>query len=244
MRKICLEIQYKGEKFVGWQTQPNGRSVQEVLENRLTFLLKENIKLFASGRTDAGVHAICQIAHFEMESDFNINKLAQAINFDLPNDVRVLSAKEVSKDFHARFNSKRKTYLYKLYVANTIKPLKNGFAFQVNKQLDLKKMQEVAHLIEGKHNFRAFCATNTAVVDFTREIYKVDIKNVFDEIHITVCGNGFLYNMVRIIVGVLVDVGKGKLTREEVENMLKTGVKPQKIKTMPAYGLYLLSVEY
>ena len=243
MKKICLEIQYNGKNFCGWQTQPNGRSVQEVLEKRIEELIGERIKLFASGRTDSGVHAICQIAHFETNTDFIVEKLAKAVNFGLTDDVRVLKSYEVAHDFHARFNAKKKTYLYKIYDSEIRKPLKEGFAERVYK-VDINLMKQAARYFLGRHNFKAFCAANTSVLDFSREIYKVDIKNIDDEIHIEICGNGFLYNMVRIMVGALVKVGEEKIEPQAIQDMLDSGVRCPLVKTMPPYGLYLKIVEY
>lgn len=244
MRKILLTIQYRGTKFCGWQSQENAISVEEVLEQKISELLGENIKLHASGRTDAGVHAIGQTAHFETNSNFNIHKLAQAINFGLDGDIAVLSAKEVSQNFHARYNVKQKTYVYKLYCSKITKPLKNDMCAHIKFDLKLDLMRKAAQFFIGEHNFFAFCSSKTQVKDFVRKIYSLEIKKVEDEYHFAVTGNGFLYNMVRIIVGTLVDVGGGKIKPEEIPEIIQSQDRKRAGKTMPAHGLYLKEVQY
>ena len=244
MKKICLTIQYNGKNFCGWQKQKNKRTVQNVLEDKISVLLKEDITLFASGRTDSGVHAICQTAHFETNSDFDLNKLPFAINDGLESDVSVLKAKEVSKNFHARYSAKKKTYLYKTYLSKIKKPLKNGFITQISYDLNINKMKEGAKFFLGEHNFSAFCSSNSSVKNFVRTIYDLKIKKVSDEIHFKITGNGFLYNMVRIIVGTLIDVGTEKISPNEVLKIIESKNRKKAGKTMPAYGLYLYKILY
>ncbi len=244
MKKIMIKIQYVGKNYVGWQNQKNGISVQQVLEENISKLLGEKISLIASGRTDAGVNAICQVAHFETKSNFLVKNIAKAVNSFLPFDIRVLFAEEVDNNFHARFSAKKKTYVYKLYQNDILLPLKNNFVCQIKENINLAKMKKFAKLFVGNHNFKAFCSAKTQTNNFIRKIYYIHIHNVFDEIHIEICGNGFLYNMVRMIVGALIEVGKGKLSKNEIKYMLKTGDKIKFIKTMPPYALYLKNVEY
>lgn len=244
MRKILLEIEYNGKDFCGWQTQNNVRTVQEVLEGQISLLLNENICLFASGRTDAGVHALGQTAHFETNSNFDINKLSKAINFGLDKDVSVLFAKEVDPNFHARYFVKKKTYLYKIYNSKIEKPLKNGLCTQVKYDLDIEKMKKASKFFLGKHDFSAFCASGNSTKDFVRTIFDIKIEKVADEIHFYIIGDGFLYNMVRIIVGTLVAVGKGKINPQEIPAIIESKNRKKAGETMPACGLYLFKVEY
>jgi len=244
MRKILLTIEYNGTNFCGWQTQPNGRTVQEVLENQISLLLNEKITLFASGRTDSGVHSLGQTAHFETSSNFDIKKLTPAINFGLDKDVSILSAKEVDLDFHARYFVKKKTYLYKVYCSKIEKPLKNSFCTQVKSMLDIEKMKEASKFFIEKHDFSAFCASRNNTTDFVKTIFEIKIENLADEIHFYITGDGFLYNMVRIIVGTLVAVGQGKIPPTAISAIIESKNRKKAGKTMPACGLYLVKVEY
>ena len=244
MKKICLIIQYNGKNFCGWQKQIGKRTVQGVLEHKISKLLKEEISLFASGRTDAGVHATGQTAHFGTNSKFDLSKLPFAVNSGLENDVSILKAKEVSQNFHARYSVKKKTYIYKIYVSKIKKPLKNGLVTQVIYDLDISKMKQATKYFVGEHNFFAFCSSGSSVKDFVRIIYDFKIKKVDDEIHLKISGNGFLYNMVRIIVGTLIDIGRGKIKPEEIVNIIKSKDRKKAGETMPAHGLYLCKVSY
>lgn len=242
--KILLTIQYKGTNFFGWQRQNNVRSVQETLENKISELLKEKIELHASGRTDAGVHALAQMAHFETNTKFDIHKLPQAINFGLDEDIAVLKAKDVSDNFHARYNVKEKTYLYKLYSSKIKKPLKKDLCTQIKFDVKLDLMRKASEYFLGEHNFFAFCSSGTEVKDFVRKITKIEIKQVGDEIHFYFTGNGFLYNMVRILVGTLLLVGSERIKPEDIPSIIESKDRTKAGKTMPSDGLYLYDVKY
>ena len=246
MRKILLTIQYNGKNFAGWQTQPKKRTVQGVLEDTISNLLQEKISLFASGRTDSGVHAFAQTAHFETNSTIPAEKLHFAINSKLPKDVAVVSAKEVASDFHARFDVKKKTYMYKLYASEVNLPLYDGFALRVHpKVLDkIEDMKKAARAFVGTHDFSGFCSVNTAVKDFVRTIYDIEIKQNGIEIEIFITGNGFLYNMVRIIVGTLLDVAMGKTKPSDILAIIASKDRRLAGETVKAEGLYLWGVGY
>lgn len=247
MRKILLTIQYNGKNFCGWQVQPNKRTVQEVLEKRISNLLgEEKISLFASGRTDSGVHAYCQTAHFETDSDFDIKKLANAINSVLDTDISVLSAKEVSKNFHARFSIKQKTYLYRVYCSDVLEPLNNGRVAKVNSKVinNFELIKKASKFFIGTHNFYGFCASRSSTTDFVRTIFDIKIKKTKKCIDFYITGSGFLYNMVRIIVGTLISVGEGKILPEEIPEIIESQDRKKAGKTMPAYALYLYNVKY
>lgn len=246
MRKILLTIQYNGKNFSGWQRQKNAISVQEVLENKISALLSEQVVLEASGRTDAGVHAFAQTAHFETSSNFDIQKLPQAINFGLDENISVLSAKEVSKNFHARFSVKKKTYLYRTYQNRFTLPLFESTHAKTheNLQQNFDKMVEASRHLIGTHNFRAFCSAQTNATNFERTIFDIKLKKENGTIDFLVTGSGFLYNMVRIIVGTLIAVGEGKILPEEIPEILKNQDRKKAGKTMPAHALYLYKVYY
>ena len=244
MHRVLLKIQYDGREFYGWQKQEGRRTIQAELEDALEKLTGEPVEVFGSGRTDRGVHALDQAVHFDLKKEIPIKKLPEAINNLLPNDISVTKAKIVKDDFHARFDIKAKTYVYQVYNAKQKSAiLANQSAF-VNYDLDLIKMNEVARILEGKHNFKGFCCANSSVKDYNRQIYKIDISKKGKFLTFSVKGNGFLYNMVRIIVGTLIDVGRGLLSKEQVIKALESGNRCYAGKTMPPEGLFLAKTEY
>ena len=244
MKRYKITVSYLGTNYCGWQTQKNGTSVQSVLENAFSKLFGAKTAVTGSGRTDAGVHALGQVAHFDAETSIPAEKIPFAINTMLPEDVRVLSCEEVSSDFHARFQAKEKTYVYKLYLSPHLNPLKNATAENICVPLDFEKMEKAARFIEGTHDFRCFEASGSSVKDTVRTVEKVEIIKNGEDVEIRVTGNGFLYNMVRIIAGTLVDVGKGKIAANDVEDIIKSGDRVRAGKTLPAKGLTLYSVTY
>ena len=246
MRKILLTIQYNGAAFSGWQKQRHAPSVQETLETKISALLGEEITLHASGRTDAGVHAIAQTAHFETTSNFPLEKLPQAINHKIDENICVLSAKEVSKNFHARFSVKKKTYLYRTYASAFSLPLLNATHAKISTKVleNFEAVQAAAKHLIGTHNFRAFCAARATVQNFDRTIFEIKIKKSKNIIDFYITGSGFLYNMVRIIVGTLVAVGEGKILPSDIPKIIESQERKNAGKTMPAHALYLYKVKY
>lgn len=242
--RIKLKIEYDGTDYCGWQIQPNGVSVQEVITAAIKKITGEDAKLTGSGRTDAGVHAAGQVAHFDTGSSVPPEKFAYALNAVLPEDIKIISAEQASDDFNARFSAKRKTYEYHMYVSEFSHPLKSRYAVWINYPLDIEKMNSAAKLFEGEHDFKCFLAANSSVKNTVRTIYNTNVEKLGDEIIFSVTGNGFLYNMVRIMAGTLVAVGSGKLTERDVLKILESGERQSAGKTMPAKGLLLKSVEY
>lgn len=242
---VKLTVSYDGTNYCGWQVQPGRITVQQTVEDALYKLTGERIKVIGSGRTDAGVHAEAQVAHFKREKE-NIppEKYAIALNILLPDDVKIIKSERADDGFSARRSAKRKTYVYRTYVSECILPLKDRYALQLEKQPDVWAMKECASLLEGEHDFKAFRSSGTAVKTTTRTVYSIGIEERENEIIFSVTGNGFLYNMVRIIVGTLLAVGRGKIGKEEVVRMLNTGERSLGGKTIPAKGLTLLSVDY
>lgn len=242
--RIVLKIQYDGTNYCGWQIQPNGNTVQEEIERAIEKITGEKCSVTASGRTDSGVHALSQVAHFDTNSAIPPEKFYSALNAVLPNDIKILSSGEADENFHARFSAKRKTYEYKIYIGEFPLPLKDRYAARVVTALDVKKMDEAAKMLVGKHDFKCFLAANSSVKDTVREIYLSSVAEKDGYIIYTVTGNGFLYNMVRIIAGTLVKVGQGKFSLSEVDEMLAAKSRALAGATMPAKGLTLISVEY
>lgn len=241
MKKYAIKISYDGKKYSGWQEQPDKITIQGVLQTALANIFHQEIKLYASGRTDSGVSALGQVAHFCV--DGNVPKgFVGYINTLLPEDIRVLNIKEVADDFHARFNSKKKTYIYRMYESRMEIPLYDANAWRVPTNFDLEKVKKELPSLKGKHDFSSFCASNTSVEEKTRTIYSVAMKKNGDKILFSITGNGFLYNMVRIIVGTLVEIGLGK--KEDLKSIIDSKDRTKAGKTAPAKGLVLKEVIY
>lgn len=251
-------ISYYGANYVGWQRQLNGLSVQEVLEKALEKTFGAPTSATASGRTDAGVHALGQVVHFDADTSIPTDKIPFAVNTHLPDDVSMLSCEIAPENFNARFSAKRKTYCYKIYVSKHRLPVLELDHEHITYPLDLDKIEQAAKIIEGTHDFKCFEASGSVVKNTVRTVYSVDVATrhfdnatvradgkFFDgELSIFVTGNGFLYNMVRIIAGTLVYVGIGKLTPQDVSRILETGDRKAAGKTLGAKGLTLMSVQY
>ena len=244
MRRVLLKIEYDGREFYGWQKQEGKRTIQQEFENALFKLTGEKVEVFASGRTDRGVHALDQAVHFDLKEYIPAKNLPVAINNLLPNDISVKKAKYVGNDFNARFDIKTKTYVYKIYNGKIKRAiLADRWAF-VNYELDQEKMVEASKILLGKHDFKGFCSSDTKVTNFEREIYDITIRKRGKFLTFEVTGNGFLYNMVRIIVGTLVDVGRGNLSISDVKSALEKGDRSLAGRTMPPEGLYLAKTNY
>ena len=244
--KIKLTISYDGTSFCGWQRQKKGVSVQETIETALNLVTGEKIKIVGSGRTDAGVHAKGQVASFRTDKKIPPEKYAKALNTHLPENVKIIKSERADDDFDACRTAKKKTYEFKAYISDTVLPLLDRYATRITNypKIDFSKIENVAKLLVGTHDFKAFSSSGNSTVTTTRTIYSLTPKKDGDIITFTVTGNGFLYNMVRIIAGVLISVGKGELDESAVIKMLETGVKPMSIRTLSPKGLCLVGVEY
>ena len=210
MRNIKLTIEYDGKKFGGWQKQPNKLNIQGEIENAIKEITGEEVDLIASGRTDAGVHAFAQIANFKTESTLPIEKFAIAINSKLKKSIVIKEADEVDERFHSRYNAKRKTYRYAINNSKQGTAIYRDLECHIPQKLDVKAMKKAAKHFEGEHDFGGFKASGTSNKSSVRTIYKAEVIENGDRIYIELTGNGFLYNMVRIISGTLVDVGLRK----------------------------------
>lgn len=245
MRRFRLDVAYNGKDFSGYQIQPNKRTVQEEIEKVLTFLLKEEIKIYASGRTDAGVSALCQVIHFDTEFDVVVGKLTDSLNALLPSDISVLKVTEVGTDFDARFSAKKKTYRYLFYVSKYRHPIYDDFAQMIKSYADIDLMREATKYLVGTFDFKSFVSKKSGKTDFVRTIYNADIVKVTDDIYaFEITGNGFLYNMVRIIFGTLLKAAYKKINPKEVLDIILSQNRAEAGQTMPPKALYLKSVEY
>ena len=249
MGRIKLIVEYVGTGYCGWQSQKNGVSVQDTLEKALAqFLHKSFVRVYAAGRTDVGVHARGQTVHLDVDEDVNPFKLCLGVNLLLPPDLSVVDAAKVSDDFDARFDAVDKTYCYRMYVSPTRRPTLDVFCLQVYKMPDVSAMREGAKLLVGRHDFAAFRATGSSAKTTVRTVFSVTVGSTpvygAELYEVRVTGNGFLYNMVRIIAGELYAVGCGRASCADIEQALKTGDRTLLFRTMPAKGLTLEHVEF
>lgn len=245
MRNIKLTIEYDGKDFNGWQKQPNKPNIQGSIENAIKQITGEDVDLYASGRTDAGVHALGQVANFKTESNLPVEKFPIAINTKLKKSIRIINAEEVEEKFHSRLSCKRKTYRYIINNSEFASAVYRNLETHIPQKLDIEKMKEAVKFFEGEHDFKAFKASGTSSKTSVRTIYKANVteeKN--NRIYIELTGNGFLYNMVRIIAGTLVEVGLEKIKPEEIKEIILQGKRVLAGKTLPPNGLYLINVEY
>lgn len=244
MRNIKLTIEYDGKDFNGWQKQPNKLNIQGTIEKVISDITKEEIELIGSGRTDAGVHALGQVANFKTNSTIPIEKFAIAINSRLKKSIVIKKAEEVSDRFHSRYNCKQKTYRYVINNSETGSAIYRNLEYNIKMLLDVNKMQEAANYFVGEHDFTGFKASGTSSKSSVRTIYSAKVIKDNERIAIELTGNGFLYNMVRIIAGTLVEVGLGKIKPEEITGIIESKDRQKAGKTLPPYGLYLVEVNY
>ncbi|MEA5058684.1 tRNA pseudouridine synthase A [bioreactor metagenome] len=246
MSRIRMIIQYDGTGYVGWQTQPNGLSVQERLETELKKITGEDIRLHASGRTDSGVHARAQVAHFDTKSRVPPDKFAFALNAGLPPDIRIAYSGVSPDDFHARFDVEKKHYRYTIWHGPHGNPFLRNTALHVHHPLNLALMKEAAALVLGAHDFAAFKAAGTEMKSTRRTVYVSQWQRgeAPGLLYYEVAGSGFLYNMVRILVGTMLEIGGGTRSVEAMARALSTGQREDAGSTAPAHGLTLWRVEY
>lgn len=246
MRNIKMTLSYDGTNYHGFQVQNRTglKTIQGTLEKALSLLTKEEISVIGSGRTDAGVHARGQVINFTSQSRIPAERFPLAVNSVLPADIVVWEARDVEPAFHARFQAIRKTYQYKIYNESYFSPFWRHYAYHVPVSLDLEGMAHGAASFLGTHDFRGFCAKDTAVQNFVRTIYSFTIEKEGPIIKFSVTGDGFLYNMVRIMVGTLLEIGLRKRNPQEIPSLLAAGDRRLAGTTIPPQGLYLISVEY
>jgi len=243
MKNIKLTIEYNGKNYRGWQKQPTETSVQETIEKAIYKITREEVKLNGSGRTDKGVHALGQVATFHTNSTIPGDKFRIALNSVLPKDIAIRESKEVDMEFHARYSAKGKTYIYIIYNDKIRSPIHDETSYHVSYDLDMNKMTSSALKLLGTHDFTSFTSSGTKVTNKVRTIHDIKIieKNKLIEIRYT--GNGFLYNMIRIITGTLIDISRGNI-KEDILNILSAKDRNRAGITAPAKGLYLERVYY
>ena len=244
MRNIKLTIEYDGKDFNGWQKQPTKLNIQGTIEQAIKIVTGEEVDLMASGRTDAGVHAFGQVANFKTNSNIPIEKIPIALNSNLKKSIRIISAEEVDERFHSRLTCKRKTYRYVINNSGFSSAIYRNLETHIPQKLDIEKMKQAAKYFEGEHDFKAFKSSGTSGKNSVRTIYKAEVRKEEDNIIIELTGNGFLYNMVRIISGTLLDVGLGKIKPEEIPEIIESKDRQRAGRTLPAHGLYLVQVVY
>lgn len=244
MRNIKVKIEYDGKNFNGWQKQPDKLNIQGEIERAIFEITGEKVDLIASGRTDAGVHSLGQTANFKMENNMPIEKIPLAINSKLKKTIRVKTAEEVDERFHSRYNCKGKKYRYVINNAPIESALYKDLELHISQKLDLNKMREAIKYFVGKHDFSAFKSSGTSSKNSVREIYKAEIIEDGDRIKIELTGSGFLYNMVRIISGTLVEVGIGKIEPKQIPEIIQSKDRGMAGRTLPPQGLYLVEVYY
>ena len=244
MRNIKLTIEYDGKDFSGWQKQPNKLNIQGEIEKAIQNVTGEQVNLIGSGRTDAGVNAFGQVANFKIDSEFPIEKMATAINSQLKKSIRVKKAEEVSSDFHSRYNCHSKTYNYIIDNSEQGSAIYRNLSYHVSKKLNIEKMQKSISYFIGEHDFSSFKSSGTSSKSSVRTIYNATVERKNNKITISLTGNGFLYNMVRIISGTLVEVGLNNIEPEEIPKIIEAKNRQMAGKTLPPQGLFLINVEY
>lgn len=244
MRNIKLLIEFDGSNFCGWQRQPNGRTVQKCIETAIFKATGEEILINGSSRTDAGVHAKEMVANFFTNSTIPGEKFREAINTRLPEDVSIIKSEEVDEDFHARYSSKGKTYSYTIINRYERLSLGHQYLYHCRYKLDIEAMRDACNYFIGKHDFRAFMSPGSSAKTTVRTIKELYIEVEGDKIKIFITADGFLYNMVRIIVGTLIKVGNGKLAAEEIKDIIQEGNRKRAGMCVPPNGLILEKVFY
>ncbi len=244
MKRVMLIVAYDGTNYCGWQIQPNGITVEEILNRNLSELLREPIAVTGASRTDSGVHALGNVAVFDTNTRIPGEKISFALNQRLPKDIVIQFSREVPEDFHPRFCNSKKTYQYQILNSRFPLPTRRLYAHFVYYPLNAEAMREAAGYLIGEHDFKSFCSTRTQVTDTVRTIYDIQVQRDGDLISITISGNGFLYNMVRIITGTLLKVGLGVYPPSHVKEILEKRDRLAAGPKAPALGLSLLHIEY
>ena len=244
VKRIKLVVAYDGTAYCGWQVQPNGPTIEGELNAAISSLTGEDIQVIGASRTDAGVHGLCNIAVFDTDSPIPGEKFSYALNQRLPEDIRVRASEEVPLDFHPRHQESRKTYVYRILNAEFPDPTKRLYTHFTYVKMNVEQMQKAASYLVGEHDFKSFCSPATTVESTVRTLYKCEVSKEGEMITIEVQGNGFLYNMVRIIAGTLMEVGCGRISPEQIPGILELRDRNAAGPTAPAKGLCLVKYEY
>lgn len=243
-RRLVLWLEYDGTEFHGWQTQPGQRTVQAELEGALFRMCNEPVRIVGSGRTDSGVHALGQVAHFDTKSPISPEKFRLGLNTLIGRDVSVLDCREAREAFHAQFDARRKTYRYRILNRRTPSALRRHRVWHVRASLDLERMRRAAGALQGDHDFTSFCAAGGSDASAVRRVERLEVRKEGDEVIVETTAEGFLRHMVRNIVGTLVEVGRGDRGPESIPDLLAARDRTLAAPTAPAQGLYLVAVDY
>ena len=244
MKRVMLTVAYDGTAYHGWQIQPNGETIEGILNRCLSETLGERIEVIGASRTDSGVHAMGNIAVFDTDSPIPADKISYVLNQRLPEDIKIQRSEEVAADFHPRHCESRKTYEYRIYCASFPMPVKRLYAHFTYIPMDVEQMRQGAQYLVGIHDFKSFCSAEAQVETTVRQVDSVEVIQERNEIVIRVAGRGFLYNMVRIIAGTLMEVGRGHIAPEEVKTILEAKDRQAAGPTAPACGLTLVKYEF
>lgn len=244
MKRVGLVVAYDGTNYSGWQIQQNGITVQGVLNDTLSELLGEKIEIIGASRTDAGVHALGNVAVFDTNTRIPGEKISYALNQRLPEDIRIQLSEEVEPDFHPRYCNSEKTYEYRILNRRFPVPTERLYSYHYHYKLDVEKMREATSYLIGRHDFASFCGSGAQVKSTIRTITAIEVWRDGDIITIRVSGEGFLYNMVRIIAGTLIEVGNGQYAPEKVKDILDQCDRGAAGPTAPAHGLTLIGIQY
>lgn len=244
MKRVKIIVAYDGTNYCGWQVQPNGITIESVLNHHLSELLGEEIHVIGASRTDSGVHADGNVAVFDTSARMPAERISYALNTRLPQDIRIQDSCEVPSDFHPRFQCTVKTYEYRICSRKFPDPCSRLYSLFYYWELDVEQMKKAAAYLVGEHDFTSFCTKKEEVTNCVRTIYSLDIEKTGDQIVIRIRGNGFLYNMVRIITGTLLRVGGGLIKPEQIPEILAARDRSAAAETAPAHGLKLVKIEY
>ena len=228
----------------GWQKQPNKLNIQGEIEQAIKSVTGKEVELIGSGRTDSGVHAFAQVANFKIDTDFPLEKMAIAINSKLKKSIRIKKVEEVDEEFHSRYHCHKKTYMYIIDNSEQGTAIYRNLTYHVPQKLDVEAMQKAANYLLGEHDFSSFKSSGTSSKSSVRTIYEAKVIKEQDRVIIELTGNGFLYNMVRIISGTLVEIGKGEKTPDDMKEILNAKDRKKAGKTLPPSGLFLANVSY
>ncbi len=244
MKRVMLKVAYDGTNYHGWQLQPNVVTIESVLNETLSALFREEIRVIGASRTDTGVHALGNIAVFDTSAKIPAEKISYALNQRLPEDIRIQSSQEVASDFHPRHQNSKKTYVYQILNCAFPIPVYRLYSYFTYVKLDVEKMRQAASYLVGEHDFKSFCSTKTVAETTVRTIYDIGVERSGDMICVRITGSGFLYNMVRIIVGTLMEAGKGRIAPEYMTDILSACNREMAGPTLPACGLTLIGYEF
>ncbi len=243
MKRVKLVVAYDGTAYHGWQLQPGASTIEGELNRALSGLLGEEIQVIGASRTDSGVHALCNVAVFDTNTRIPGDRISYALNQRLPEDIRIRSSGEVAQDFHPRRCVSRKTYEYRILNSRFPVPTRRLYTYFTYIPLDMEKMRQAAVYLIGEHDFKSFCSPASSAESTVRRIHDLTVERQGEEVVIRVCGNGFLYNMVRIIVGTLIEAGRGVIRPEQIRDILDARNRQAAGPTAPACGLTLVEFE-